>query len=474
MNIFLFHRDLRIQDNTTLIHQIKEMGPVVPIFIFPPEQINKKENSYFSNNSVQFMIESLQELASEISSKGGKLYFYQGDILKVFRRLNKTKKIDSIGFNIDYTPYAKKRDEEIKEWCKRNNVTCVHKEDYYLYDMLDNQTKKKDGTPYLVYTPFRNHCMNDLEVRKVDGFKNFKFTKMKELDENKYYLDVKEINKFYVDNTNINVHGGRSNGLKILSNINNFKSYQKDRDTLTYKTTFLGAHLHFTTVSIREVYHKMEDKLGKKSGLINELHWRDFYANITNEYPHVLQGQVKGKNASYKKEYDNIDWSHNKKWFDAWCNSTTGFPIVDAAMRQLNVTGFMHNRCRMVTASFLTKDMHIDWRDGERYFATKLVDYDPMSNNGGWQWSAGSGTDAQPWFRIFNPWTQQEKFDTKAEYIKHWLPELKDVPAKDLHNWWKPEVNEKWLNQGIKYVKPILDHDAERKETIRLYKAGLK
>jgi deoxyribodipyrimidine photo-lyase len=474
MHIFIFHRDLRIVDNTSLINQIKEMGEVVPIFIFTPEQINPSKNDYFSNNSVQFMIESLHELSDEIKKKNGKIYFFKGDTIKVIKALNKKEELKSISYNLDYTPYARKRDDEIKKWCEKNNVSCFEKEDYVLYDILNGQTKKKDGTPYLVYTPFRNYCMSNLKVREVDGFKSFKFNKVKELEKIKYYIDEKEIDDFYEDNPNINVHGGRSNGLKILAKLDNFKSYQKDRDTLSYKTTFLGAHNHFSTVSIREVYYKMSDKLGKHSGLINEIHWRDFYINITYEFPHILKGQVSGINQSYKKEYDNIKWSHNTKWFNAWCEGTTGFPVIDAAMRQIKTIGFMHNRARMFTSSFLTKDMHIDWRDGEKYFASLLVDYDPISNNGGWQWSTGSGTDAQPYFRIFNPWSQQEKFDPDCEYIKKWLPELKDIPNKDLHKWFKPEIHQKWLDKGIKYFKPILDHDIERKETLKLYKSGLK
>jgi deoxyribodipyrimidine photo-lyase len=417
MHIFIFHRDLRIVDNTSLINQIKEMGEVVPIFIFTPEQINPSKNDYFSNNSVQFMIESLHELSDEIKKKNGKIYFFKGDTIKVIKALNKKEELKSISYNLDYTPYARKRDDEIKKWCEKNNVSCFEKEDYVLYDILNGQTKKKDGTPYLVYTPFRNYCMSNLKVREVDGFKSFKFNKVKELEKIKYYIDEKEIDDFYEDNPNINVHGGRSNGLKILAKLDNFKSYQKDRDTLSYKTTFLGAHNHFSTVSIREVYYKMSDKLGKHSGLINEIHWRDFYINITYEFPHILKGQVSGINQSYKKEYDNIKWSHNTKWFNAWCEGTTGFPVIDAAMRQIKTIGFMHNRARMFTSSFLTKDMHIDWRDGEKYFASLLVDYDPISNNGGWQWSTGSGTDAQPYFRIFNPWSQQEKFDQDCEYF---------------------------------------------------------
>lgn len=471
VNLFIFHRDLRLIDNTTLITQTKETKKITPIFIFPPEQINPKINDYFSNNSVQFMIESLIELSNDIKKKDGKLYFFKGDNLKVLKEIHKKEGIESIGFNIDYTPYAVNRDKEISEWCEKNNIICYQQEDVLLHNLLEGETKKKDGTPYLVFTPFRNYCMENLKVRKPDTFKKFKFEKMGEI---KYEIKEKELSNFYIENPDINVRGGRKNGLKILKKIEDFKDYQKKRDILTYKTTFLGAHNHFTTVSIREVYHTVLDKLGKKSGIINELYWRDFYANITFNFPHLLKGQLSGKNQSYKKEYDNIKWHYNNKWFEAWTNGTTGFPVIDAAMRQLNTTGFMHNRCRMIVASFLTKNMHIDWREGEKYFATKLVDYDAINNANGWQWVAGSGTDAQPWFRIFNPWTQQSNYDVECEYIKKWVPELKGVLNKDIHNWYKPEINEKWLNSGIKYYKPILDASVERGETLKLYKEGLK
>ena len=471
MHIFIFNRGLRLTDNTTLIHQIKEMGPVVPIFIFTPEQIEPKKNDYFSNNSVQFMIESLHELSDEIKKKGGHLLFFKGDNVKVLKALHKKEKIESIGMNFDYTPYARQRFEDIQKFCKKNEIIFLEDEDYAIHDILEGNTNKKDGSPYLVFTPFKNHCLSNLKVREVDGFKSFKFQNINIAS--KYHLNESKIDDFYEDNPDINVHGGRSNGLKILKNIGKFKSYQKDRDTLTYKTTFLGAHNHFCTLSPREIYWTMVDKLGKHSGLVSEMIWRDFYINVTYNFPHILKGQVSGKNQSYKKEYDNIKWSTNKKWFEAWCDGTTGFPVVDAAMRQLNTIGFMHNRCRMIVASYLTKDMHIDWREGEKYFATKLVDYDPMSNSNGWLWCTGNGTDAQPWFRIFNPWTQQENFDKDCEYIKKWIPELEKVPNKDIHNWFKPEVHEKWLKEGIQYYKPILDHDVERKETLKLYKAGL-
>ena len=474
MHIFIFNRGLRLTDNTTLIHQIKEMGPVVPIFIFTPEQIEPKKNSYFSNNSVQFMIESLHELSDEIKKKGGKMYFFKGDNVKVLKALHKKEGIESIGTNFEYTPYGRKRSEDIQKFCKKNEIMFLEDEDYALHDILEGKTNKKDNTPYLVFTPYKNHCLANLKVREVDGFKSFKFDKVSEIEKSKYHLDEKHIDDFYEDNPDINVHGGRINGIKILNNIGKFKNYSKDRDTLTYKTTFLGAHMHFMTVSIREVYYHTIGVMDKYSGLVSEYYWRDFYINVTYNFPHVLKGQISGKNQSYKKEYDNIKWSNNKKWFDAWCNGTCGFPVIDAAMRQLNETGFQHNRMRMATVSFLIKDMHIDWRYGEKYFATKLVDYDPMSNSGGHNWVSGGGTDASPWFRIFNPWSQQEKFDKDCEYIKKWLPELEKVPTKDLHSWYKPEVHEKWLKAGIQYYKPILDHDVERKETLKIYKEGLK
>ena len=473
VHIYLFHRDLRIQDNTTLIHQLKTINEsILPIFIFTPEQIDIKKNKYFSNNSVQFMIESLHELSDEIKKNKGKLLFFKGDNLKVLKSIHSQIPIESIGFNIDYTPYAKKRDQEIKLWCDQNNIICFMKEDYALFDLLEGQTNKKDGTPYLVYTPFMKHVLNDLTARSVDKFKSWKFQKIKDLFEKiSYNIDETQLDNFYKQNDLINVHGGRSNTLKILSKLDNFKTYIKSRDILTYKTTFLAASLHFTTCSIREIYHKMEKILGKSSGLIRELIFRDFYINIIHNFPHVLEGQIKKKNKSYKEAYDKITWSYNKKIFSAWTDGKTGFPVIDAAQRQMNTTGYMHNRCRMITSSFLTKDLHIDWLWGEQYFATKLVDYDPINNSQGWQWSTGNGTDAQPWFRIFNPWTQQKTYDAKTEYIKLWVPELKDVAPADVHNWFKLEVREKYPD--INYPEPIINHDDERKETLKIYKQAL-
>jgi deoxyribodipyrimidine photo-lyase len=473
LNLFLFHRDLRIIDNTTLIEQCKNEKEIIPIFIFTPEQINPKKNKYFSNGSVQFMIESLYELSNDIKNKNGKIYFFKGDNLKVLKHIHKQIGINSIGYNIDYTPYAKKRDNEIKNWCNIENIKLYEKEDYVLYDILDGQTLKKDGKPYQVFTPFKKFCLNNLKVKEIDNFHKFNFIKKLKLDDIKYNINEKEINNFYKYNADINVNGGRSNGLKILNNIDNFKDYQKNRDQLTYKTTFLGAHNHFTTISIREVYYNILNKLGKNSGLINELHWRDFYTNITHYFPHILNGQISKKNKAFKEKYDNIKWSYNNDKWNKFMKGETGFPIIDAGIRQLLKHNFVHNRVRMLHGNFVTKDLHMDWRYGEKFYSNNLVDIDAMVNNNSWQWCAGSGTDAQPYFRIFNPWTQLKTYDSKLLYVKEYIPELKDVPNEDIINWWKSEIHEKWLNNGIKYYKPMLDHSIESKKTIEIYKNAL-
>jgi deoxyribodipyrimidine photo-lyase len=472
MNIHIIHRSIRLNDNTSLIEQLKTIkNPITPIFIFTPEQILPKNNKYFSNASVQFMIESLHELSSVIKKKFGKLYFFYGDTIKVLKSIIYNHPINSISFNKEYTPYGKNRNDIITKWCYDNNIICISKEDYSLFNIFDNQTNKSDGTPYLVYTPFMNNIKN-LTVRPVDKYNKFKFKKHNELENNKYFINENDIDKFYKPNHNINVHGGRKLGLKILKNISKFKDYSDLRDYFTYNTTFLGAYLKFNVISIREVYHIMLKKLGKNSGLIREIIWREFYLTIYHNFPRMLQGQIKGSNKSFKEEYDNIKWSYNKKHIDAFINGQTGFPIIDACVRDINNRNFMHNRGRMIVASFLAKDLHIDFKWIENWFATRLVDYDPISNSGGVQWSTGNGTDAQPWFRIFNPWTQQEKFDSNCKFIYSLIPELKDVSPKDIHNWFKDDVRNKYPN--IKYPSPIVNHDEERKNTIILYKNGLK
>lgn len=457
INIFLHHRDLRIHDNTSLINQHKNEDNIIHIFIFPPEQINKDKNKYFSNNSVQFMIESLHELSNEIKENKGKLYFFKGDNITVLKEINKKINIKSIAWNIDYTPYAIKRDTEIKNWANINNIIIYENEDYLLHNILSGETLKKDGTCYQVYTPFKNYCIKNLKVKNVDNFKNFKFIKSKDILQVKYLIDEEEIDNFYEDNEKINIHGGRLNGLKILNNLKKFKNYEKERDFLLYNTTFLGAHNHFSTVSIREVYHKIILHLNKSSGLIRELYFRDFYYQLSYYNNHMLKGQINGKNKLFREKYNNINWNHDKNLFIKWCEGKTGIPICDAGMRQLNTIGFMHNRLRMVTACIATKLFFLPWWWCERYFATKLVDYDPIQNSCGWNWTIG-GIDAQQFTRIFSPQSQSEKFDPDCIFIKYWIPELKDVSNKEIH------LNE--YKDENKYYKPVINYKEARKKSI--------
>jgi deoxyribodipyrimidine photo-lyase len=256
------------------------------------------------------------------------------------------------------------------------------------------------------------------------------------------------------------LRGGRTEGLKRLRLIDGMTSYKADRDIPALgATTMLSAHHKFGTISIRETYWRAAEAFGVSCHLISELYWRDFFTHIAWHFPHVFKG-------AFRPEYNALEWNRSKKDFQRWCEGKTGFPIVDAGMRQMNETGYMHNRVRMIVASFLVKDLHINWQRGEKYFAQKLLDYDPAVNNGNWQWAASTGCDAQPYFRIFNPWLQQKKFDPDAEYIKRWVPELKNVSVKDIHQGYKPN-----LFSDVKYPEPMVDHAAERQETLKRFKA---
>ena len=458
MNIFIHHRDLRYIDNTTLIHQLKEEGDVTPIFVFDPNQISKGKNKYFSDNLVQFMMESIKELNSDYKKKKGELYTYKGRYLKILSSIHKKFTINSIGFNQDYSPFAKQRDERIEKFCKKNNIKLYSFEDMLLHNIKSGITLSKSEQPYKVFTPFKKNLYNK-EIRKVDKFRNFKFKKQINMKKSKYYFE--NYNSLYTKNDKCLVKGGREWAINRLKKIKNYNKYDKCRNFMTYETTLLSASINFNVVSIREIYYKIKEKFGKSHGIINELFWRDFYYNILNFFPEVIKG-------SFKKKYDKIKWRESKSDFKKWCEGKTGYPIVDACMRQMNTTGYMHNRGRMIVSSFLIKNLWIDWRWGEKYFANKLIDYNISANNGGWQWSSGGGTDAQPYFRIFNAWTQAKNYDPDCEYIKKWVEELKDIPKKDILNW-----DKKYMEYEIDYPKPIVDHKSSRERALKLFKKYL-
>tara|TARA_B100000575_G_C23143630_1_gene666693 strand:- start:17822 stop:19207 length:1386 start_codon:yes stop_codon:yes gene_type:complete len=460
VNIFIHRRDLRFDDNTTMIKMHKELKDnVIPIFIFNPVQIYPDKNPYFSHNLVNYLCKSLKELDSEYKDRDTKLNLFEGDIINILESIHKKETITNLGFNKDYSPFSKKRDKEIIEWCKKNNITIFCEEDMLLIDIESKKgLNPNSDKPYVVFTPFMNN-LRKYPVEKIKKHK-LKYNSKTKLS-NKYSISINEIDKYYVDNKDLNVIPGRKEGLKIIKKIGHFDNYDKCRNYLTYSTTHLSAYINLGSVSIREIYHQALKKLGNKSGLITELYWRDFYYNILNYFPDNIGN-------SFRKEYDKIKWSNNISLLNKWKKGETGFPVVDACMRQMNTTGYMHNRGRMIVASFLTKDLFIDWRKGEKYFATQLIDYNMSANNGGWQWAAGTGTDAQPYFRIFNPWTQSEKFDPECKYIKKWIPELEDIPPKDIHTWNICHNKHK----GV-YIKPIIDHKTARLDTLKKYKQYL-
>ena len=448
--LFIFRRDLRIVDNNGLQFLSELCNHIYTIFIFTPEQVGTG-NKYKSDNAVQFMIESLENVASDIRKQDGQLHTFYGKNKKVIADCIKAWDIDVVAFNLDITPYAKERDHEIFEMCKQMNIFVATHHDYFLNP--PGSIKNSTGGPYQKFTPYYETA-SKIKIPLPTRAKHFQFKKSDAHVPNKISL-LQAMGQFTKVNPNILVHGGRVEALKILSAaVKNIKNYNAIHNDLSTNTSQLSASIKFGCISIREVYKALHDV----PGIIRQLYWRDFYANITYEFPQVMGHSLKPK-------YDKIQWHHNSNWFNAWCKGETGYPIVDAGMRQMNETGYMHNRSRLIVASFLVKTLLMDWRDGEKYFAKTLTDYDPTNNNGNWQWISGGGADSQPYFRIFNPWSQAEKYDPNCEYIKKWVPELQSVPTKDLLKWNTKHVNYK----DIPYPKPIVKYEDQREKVLKMY-----
>lgn len=441
--LFIFRRDLRLEDNTGLLFALKEAKEVMAAFIFTPEQIEK--NAYRSDSSLQFMIESLEELREDLKAKGGKLYLFWGSPEEIVKQCIAKCHVDLVVFNRDYTPYSLKRDRLIEAICKKEKVPCSSFDDALLHAPFE--VLKADGKPYLIFTPYyRAACSLDVALPKANRSANY-FTGEVSFAEKESFLE-----KILPERLQ-QPRGGRKAALELLKK--DVSHYVALRDIPALDaTTHLSAHLKFTTSSPREVYAAWR----KVPGLVRSLHWRDFFTSIAYFFPRVF-------GESFRSEFDEISWADDRTRFRLWCEGKTGFPIVDAGMRELNATGFMHNRVRMIAASFLVKDLHIDWRWGEKYFAQHLIDYDPAVNNGNWQWVASTGCDSQPYFRIFNPWTQQKKFDPDCEYICRWIPELSALPPEIIHAWHLQKRGEKGL-----YPTPIIDHSIEAKKALKAYR----
>jgi deoxyribodipyrimidine photo-lyase len=363
--------------------------------------------------------------------------------------------INLVCFNADYSPYAIQRELSVIQVCDKMGVAVEYGHDYYLHP--PGSIVNGQGEPYQKFTPYYNIASK----KKVDapiGSRIIHFASASKHLTNKISLD-NAFNKFVGKaNPNILVHGGRDEAIKHMKiAAKNISHYARTRNELSKPTSQLSAYIKFGCVSIREVYKTFRSK----HDFIRQLFWRDFYANILYSFPQVLGNAL-------KPNYNKIKWHHNERWLNAWKKGETGYPIVDAGMRELNATGYMHNRSRLIVSSFLVKTLLISWEEGEKYFAIKLTDYDPASNNGNWQWTSGSGADSQPYFRIFNPWEQAKNFDPDCEYIKKWIPELRDVPVKDIFNW--EETNKEY--KDTKYPKPMVDYKKQKELTLKMYAAA--
>ena len=458
--LFIFHRDLRIDDNIGLNYASENCEILYTCFIFTPEQVTNA-NKYKSSNSVQFMIESLQELKTTINEKNGNLLCFYGNTKHVLKYLINKLDINSVFFNRDYSPYAIERDTELIKLCEKNNVNCETSSDYYLYEpgsiLVDSSQQA-----YKKYTPFYNAVIKKPVLKPVYK-RSFPFSTTK--IDSKYNISLDDaMHRFVKINPNILVNGGiKLAKTRLLTAVKHQKNYDNTRDFFECKTTHLSAYIKFGCISIRDVYHAFKNKFGLEHGLIRELIWREFFAHVLYGYPEVV-----GK--SYQPKYRSLKWSNSEKNIDSWKKGLTGFPLVDACMRELNTTGYMHNRGRMTTASFLIKTLLIDWRIGEQYFAQQLTDYDIASNNGNWQGISGTGVDMKPYFRDMNPWIQSSKFDKDAKYIKKWVPELENVNASDIHMWDENHKLEKY--KDVKYPKPIVDYYSQKEKMLEMYKSA--
>jgi deoxyribodipyrimidine photo-lyase len=452
IGLVIFFRDLRLYDHTALEAAHDNHDAIVPLFIINPEQINQSKNDYYSHHSVQYMLESLQELENSIDQHNGTLYIFQGDPEDVVDSILKhNKDIGSIYFHRDYTPFAQEREKTLQKVCKKYERKCFALDDYLL--LTPENIVKSDKKPYTVFTPFYKKglsLLDDFSFKK----QSYVWYKQLSVHSSMKQFDIKKALSHKNFQMKLLVQGGSEYAKKLLKKALSI-SYDDVRDIPCKQTTHLSVCHKFGTLSIRHTYMAFKEQYGKECTMIKELLWRDFFTHIAYHFPHVFKG------AFYKK-YDSLEWNTSETLFKKWCEGKTGFPIVDAGMRQLNETGYMHNRVRMITASFLTKDLHISWRKGERYFAQHLLDYDPSVNNGNWQWAASTGCDAQPYFRIFNPWLQQKKFDPECTYIKTWIPELKNSAPKIIHTLYDYTIEN--------YPEPCVDHEKERARAIERYK----
>ena len=428
INLFWFRRDLRLDDNKGLYEALSADNPILPIFIFDTNILNKLDDK--EDKRVAFIHETVTQIKSDLNEMGSDLQLFYGDPLTIWKEILEKYDFEKVFYNEDYEPYARERDEKVQELLVSKGKPFLPYKDQCIF--AKDEVVKKDGLPYTVYTPYKNKWLDRLEPKDIGSYNTKKFFKNFHKTSRSQTVALARMGFKEVDSPFFK----RTIKKKIIDD------YDKTRDIPgMIGTSRLGLHLRFGTISIRKCV-----QIGKELNQtwLEELIWRDFFAQVLYHFP-------KNKKKCFKEKYENIPWKNDKAEFKKWCEGKTGYPIVDAGIRELNETGYMHNRVRMVTGSFLVKHLLIDWRWGEEYFAKKLLDYDLSSNNGNWQWVAGTGCDASPYFRIFNPETQRKKFDPDLKYIKKWVPEY----ATD------------------DYVEPMVDHKFAYNRALGTYKKAI-
>ena len=461
-----FRRDLRDYDHAALYYALKSSKNVYCVFVFDTtilDQLNDK-----ADRRVEFIWESVRELKASLQKHGSDLIVLHGYASHEIPKLANSLLVNAVFTNHDYEPSAIARDAQVAEQLKTNNIAFHHYKDHVIFEK--NEVLNLSGKPYGVFTPYKNmwlKTVNDFFIKAypVDSY----LSSLAKLNVSPL-ISLEDLGFKRTNLASMRLPTGMQGGLTLFNDFKERMSRYKDaRDFPAIKgVSYLSVHLRFGTISIRHLAREAMQAANTGAQMwLSELIWRDFYVQILHHNPSVAAGKA------YKAEFESLKFPNNTALFQAWCDGKTGYPLVDAAMRQLNTTGFMHNRLRMVAASFLVKDLLIDWRWGERYFAEKLIDFDLSSNNGGWQWAASTGCDAQPWFRIFNPITQSERFDAQGKFIRKYVPELAKCNDKEIHApWLIPPLRLQALNLSIgkDYAAPVVDHATQRLQALALYK----
>lgn len=462
-----FRRDLRDFDHAALYHALKTSSQVFCIFVFDTEILDLLVNK--QDRRVEFIWESVKELKAALQAKGGDLIVMYGKARELIPMYALQANIHAVFSNRDYEPSAVARDAQVAAILAQNNIEFHSFKDQVLFEK--DEVLSLSNKPYSVFTPYKN-----AHLKKLDDF----YLKPYPVDSYIHnYAKVAPSNLINLESmgfvrTNLadmRLPTGMSGGAELFADFEDRMHQYKDaRNFPAVKgVSYLSVHLRFGTVSVRHLARQARNHANAGSQTwLSELIWRDFYFQILHHHPQVAAGKA------YKAEFENLPFPNDIALFKAWCEGKTGYPLIDAAMRQINSTGFMHNRLRMVVASFLVKDLLIDWRWGERYFAEHLIDFDLSANNGGWQWAASTGCDAQPWFRIFNPITQSEKFDPAGKFIRKYVPEIANCSDEEIHKPWQMSSIRQQSSGviiGTNYPAPIIDHAAQRALALNLYKS---